>query len=271
MLLPNSPCRLDLEDRAAFDALPPIPRAFAAFSRPAEVPVDWHKTENQGQIGSCQGNGLTSVLERLQFVRFRDPARVVQLSRMFAYLATQKLDGLLGNDQGSTISNGVKLALSVGVPPEELTGYPSAYPGRAERDRILSQANYAAGEPFKAVSSWRCPEDPDEAMNFIGGGGGISFGIPYWEGLIPRDRVVRSFNPPSRFGSHAMANLGYTVRGTMRGVNSHKDGPFEIAPEAWRAMIRHPWTVAIGLVGTEDSGPVDWLNDSYISSGLYPR
>jgi len=271
MLLSNQPCRLDLEDRGALQALPPIPRAFANFARAAEVLVDWHKTENQLQIGSCQGNGLTSLLERLQFVRWRDRLKVVQLSRIFAYLAVQKLDGLLGVDQGSTIGNGIKLALSDGVPPEALTGYPDAYPGQRDRERILSAANYAAGKPFKAHSSWQAPEDVDEVMSFISGGGGISFGIPYWPGLIPRDRVVRSFNPPARFGSHAMAVLGYTRRGNLLGVNSHADGPYEIEAAAWRAMIRHRWTVAIGLVGTEDGGPVDWLNDSYMTSGLYPE
>lgn len=259
-MLPNS-LRLELEDRIMLAALKPLPTEFQTFSRPAEVGVEWHKDENQGQIGSCQGNDITSCLERLQFVRTRDGRKVQQLSRIFAYLASQKIDGLLGQDQGSTISGGVKLTLSVGVCAESLTGYPSSYPGGNDRQRILSAANYAAAGEFKAVSSWQCPEDPDECMNFIGGGGAISIGVAWYSGLIPSDRVVRQFRPPGRSGGHAMAVLGYTSRNLVA-VNSHGDGKYEITPDAWRQIVRHSMTAAIGIVGTSEPVPVNWLSES---------
>jgi hypothetical protein len=253
-------CRLYLEDRELLSSLPQLPQEFRTFARPSYIDVDWHKSENQGPIGSCQGNGLTSCLERLQFVRTGSKDTVVQLSRIFAYLATQKLDGLLGSDRGSTISRGVKLALTVGAPPETLTGYPRSYPARSERDRILSPANYAAGSPYKAHSSWQCPEDPEEAMNFIGGGGAISLGISWYNGIIPSDRIVKQFRPPGSAGGHAMFIGGYTQSGNLIGVNSHGDGPYQITPSAWRQMMLHRWTAAIGLVGTEEPAPVelDW-------------
>lgn len=252
-------CRLELEDRGLLSALPDLPREFLTYSRPVEVPVDWHKTENQLQIGSCQGNDLSSCLERLRKVL---NLTVEQLSRIFAYLASQKLDGLLGRDQGSTISGGVKLALSTGVPPESMTGYPTSYPGSSERARILSPENYAAGAPYKAVSSWKVPEDPEEACNFIGGGGAISLGIVWYSGIIPRDRIVRSYSVNARGGGHAIAVLGYDKDGNLIPVNSHGDGPFKITPDAWRGMMRHNYTAAIGLVGTTEPTPVDWLNNS---------
>lgn len=248
-------CRLDLEDRAMLNGLHNIPKAFKSFSRPVEVLVDWHKTENQGPIGACQGNDLASCLERLLFVAGKT---IVQLSRIFAYLATQKIDGLLGSDQGSTISGGVKLAMTYGVPPEVLTGYPNRYPSRSDISRILTEANYAAGEPFKALSKWAVPEEPEESKNWIGGGGAISLGIP-WSGM-PRDRVFRSFDGHGR-GGHAVAILGYLSNGNLQGINSHGDGPFEITPDAWRQMIRHNRTAAIGLAGAAEPEPFDWLNN----------
>jgi len=246
------------EDGAFFDALPDLPPAFAEFSRPRVVPIDWHKTENQGRIGSCQGNGLTSLLERLQWVL----GKRVQLSRIFAYLATQKLDGLLGSDRGSTISGGIKLALQHGVPLETATGYPSKYPGRSDRARILTQANYDAGAEFKAVSSWRVGRNHDETLNFIGGGGGVSFGVAWYSGFIPRDRVVRRFNPRSVKGGHAMVVLGYDEHGNLEAANSHNDGPFKIEPPAWLQMLQHKRTRAVGLLGNTEPQPVNWLKDS---------
>lgn len=246
-------CRLELENRDMLKRLRNVPRAFRSFSRPDEVSVDWHKTENQGPIGSCQGNDLASVLERLLYVMGHTP--VTQLSRIFAYLATQKIDGLLGSDRGSTITGGIKLAMNHGVTPESLTGYPRSYPGRSERGRILAERNYEQARPYRALSKFAVPEDPDEAKNWIGGGGGISLGIK-WPGM-PRDRVFRRFTGRGG-GGHAVAILGYERDGRLIGVNSHNDGKFWITEDAWRQMIRHRWSAAVGLSGFKDPEPVQW-------------
>ena len=255
---------LEHEDRTLLSNLPELPMktsaAWKAFSRPAEVKVDWHKTDNQGPIGSCQGNDLTSVLERI----FHAMGVSVQLSRIFAYLATQKIDGLLGADNGSTISGGGKLATTIGVCEEVLTGYPPRYPGKADIQKILSAANYAAAAKYKAKSIWKVGEDPDDSLDFIGGGGGISFGISWYQGLIPKDRIVRRFAPTrsNTLGGHAMAALGYTKDGEITAVNSHADGPYIITPEAWVQMIRHPRTAMIGLAGNPTADPIDWYRNS---------
>lgn len=247
------------EDRKFYRSLPVLPMqsdAWRTFSRPAEVVIDWHRNEDQLQIGSCQGNGLSSVLERCAFVI----GKKVQLSRIFAYLATQKIDGLLGSDNGSTISGGAKLALETGCPLESITGYPRTYPGRAERNQILSEANYKAAAPYKALSAWQCTRDHEETLNFIGGGGGISFGIRYGNATIPSDRVIRRFVPGR--GGHAMCILGYTRDGDLRAVNSHGDGMYLITPNAWQQMLADSWTTAIGLMGSKEPVPVDWYQNS---------
>jgi hypothetical protein len=257
-------CRLDLEDRELLKSLPQAPMntaAWKAFKRPAEVTVsDWYKKENQGQIGSCQGAELAGVLERLAFVK----GKKVQLSKIFAYLATQKIDGLLGSDNGSTISGGGKLALTVGVPLESITGYPSRYPKQSDRVRILSPENYKAAEDWKAESIWACSQSQDETLDFIGGGGGLSFGISWYQELIPSDRIVRSFQP-SRYrilGGHAMNVLGYNKDGNLRANNSHNDGEYIIMWEAWMQMLRDRNTAAIGLMGNKEAAPIDWYTNS---------
>lgn len=246
----------EYEDRSWLASLAPIPRSFRGFGRPDEVLVDWHESENQGRMGSCQGNGLTSCIERTVYIATR---KIVQLSRIYAYLRTQQVDGLLGSDRGSTITGGGKVALE-GVPLESLTSYPSSYPGKGERNRILS---FKESCDYKAVSVQACPDTADEALDLIGGGAAISFGIPWYPGVIPSDRIVRRFNPPSRAGGHAMAVLGYKRNGNLVPVNSHGDGPYEITPEAWEKMLRHPYTAAIVLLGS-DAPDKDWSQERYL-------
>jgi hypothetical protein len=249
------------EDRLFLRTLAELPlqsEAWFKFSRPEEVSIDWHRTENQGQIGSCQGHSVSSTLERLCQVN----GELVQLSEIFAYLGTQKIDGLLGSDRGSTISGGCKLAVEVGCCLEELTGYPRSYPDRAAREKILSPANYAAAARYKAKSAWKVPDDHDALLNFIGGGGGVNFGISYYSGLIPKDRVVRSFRPGAGGGGHAMCVLGYDRDGNLRAANSHADGPYLITPQAWKQMLAHRYTAAIGLMGNVEGKPVNWYENS---------
>ena len=250
------------EDHAFLNALSEVPmatKAWSEFSRPAEIGVEWHRTEDQGQIGSCQGNGLSSVLERLAFVR----GEKVQLSRIFAYLATQKIDGLLGADNGSTIAGGCKLATEVGCCLESNTGYPRGYPGQSERARILSSANYAASAPYKALSAWKVPQDHEQVLDFIAGGGGITFGIRWYDGFIPKDRIVRSYRSGYGSGGHAMCVLGYDKDKNLRALNSWGDGLYLITPQAWKQMFDSRQNVAIGLMGNHDATPnVDWYKNS---------
>lgn len=246
------------EDEELFSELPSLPDEVRTFARPEEISINWHKTQNQGRLGSCQGSDLSSILERHAHLR----GESVQLSRIFCYLATQKLDNLLGNDSGSTIAGGARLALETGAPLESSTGYPSSYPGRRDRGRILSSENYEAAAQYRAASSWKVSGSHEEALGFIASGGGISFGVSWYRGLIPSNRIVREFRPRRGGGGHAMAVLGYTRENNLRAVNSHGDGPFLITPGAWAQMLKHPRTRAIGLLGVQKPQPIDWEQDS---------
>ena len=258
------------EDYSFIRSLSRVPMStplWKAFARPAEVDIKWHRNEDQGQIGSCQGHSLSSVLERLALVR----GETVQLSEIFAYLSSQKLDGLLGSDDGSTISGGCQVGLEYGCCPESLTGYPSGYPRRADREAILSAANYEAALPYKALSLWEVPDDHDKVLDFIGGGGAINFGIAYYDGYIPDDRIVRSYQPRRSGGGHAMCVLGYDKDGNLRAANSWADGGYLITPKAWKQMIEYSDTAAIGLMGNKEAVPVDWYNNSpYYKMRLKP-
>lgn len=247
---------LEKEDRRFLSRLTEIPASFKG-DRPRKISAaDWHRTENQGPMGSCRGNSGTSALERLAYVRNKNR---VQLSRIFFYLATQKIDGLLGGDRGSTISGGFKLMLETGCPTEDATGYPRNYPASDDRSRILAAANYAAGSPFKALSVKKAPAEYDDVCDVIAGGGAIDFGIP-WAG-IDDNRILRFTGSG---GGHANVILGYDDdRGMYEAWNSHGDGLYWIRPETWKQILRHSYTAAGAVFGQTEPEFVNWT-DGYL-------
>lgn len=246
--------RLDKEDRAYLANLPDIPTCFTAcgYGIPEDLPITDIKTENQYQMGSCQGNSVTTVVER---VNNRTGQPTPQLSRLYAYLASQRESNLLYRDQGSTISAGCKLAVEKGFPTESLIPYVRSYPNRSAINEVLRKGD-ASSEKYMTFEAWKVPSDPEKIRHFLAAGGGINIGI-LWPG-IPRSRVIESFSRGR--GGHAVAILGYKP-GYFRFVNSHGDGEFLVSDRALMQMLAHSWTAAIGLTGSED--PVfDWFEES---------
>ena len=242
---------LENEDRKFLDRLQQIPATFKG-TRPRKISAaEWHRTENQGPMGSCRGNSGSSTLEKLAFVRNKSR---VQLSRIFFYLATQKIDGLLGGDRGATISGGFKLMLETGCPLEDATGYPRAYPNQAQRSEILKPDNYAAGAPFKALSVRKAPVEYDDVCDVIAGGGAIDFGMT-WAG-IDSNRVLRFTGSG---GGHANWIAGYDDdRRMLEAWNSHGDGLYWIKPETWKAIMAHRYTAAGAVFGQTEPEFVNW-------------
>jgi hypothetical protein len=252
---------LERENRDWLEGLPEVPRSvYGNFSRPSAVTADDIRPENQGQIGSCQGNAITSCVERLLNVgkRFKG----TELSRIYAYLASQQIDGLLGSDRGSTISAGIEVALK-GIPSEASRPYPSpaVYPGRTSRSQILVPLSEEDSQ-YKAVTSWKVPLDLEQIFDFIGGGGAINIGIKWYTGIVPSDRIVKSYRPPRNSGGHALAVLGYTNDGMTVILNSHGDGVFYVRPDAMLSMLKDSWTAAVGVLGTTEPEPVNWIDES---------
>lgn len=255
----------EAEDEAFLKELrrPRLPKAFKTFARPAEIlPEESHQLEDQGPMGSCQGHGIASCTEQLNYIATAGDR--TQLSNIFAYLATQWIDGLLGSDRGSTISGGVSLATNKGICPLANAPYPNPvrYPNDSQRRAILSEANYAAGAPFKVRSSVGI-RSHEQALEWIGGGGVLSLGIS-WPPRIETINGRKTATAATRGGGgHAIAGLGYRRNGNLIFANSHNYW-LDITPSAFEAMLRHQWTVCIGLSDMANPKPRDlsWLKES---------
>ncbi len=241
----------DLEDRDYLNALPDESAVLlmrGAYTEFAFDPRELIKVENQGSVGSCQGHAISSVAELCHIVA--TGGQRIELSRAYAYYETQRLDGISG-DRGSTISGGIKLATTKGIPRESMWTYSGRYEPRrpsnwAEIEKDAAQ--FTIGKSYRMQSY-------EGIRTFLGSGqGGISIGIS-WGGEMDR-AVVNSFSGAGG-GGHAIALLSLSDRKDQSGrpfvwmMNSWgtgwgNKGWSEWAPNAIEQMLRHRFTACFG-------------------------
>lgn len=70
---------------------------------------------DQGQLGSCVGNGVARCLE---YEAARQGEPMVTPSRLFIYYGARAIEGTVGQDAGAQIRDGIKVVASDGTPPE---------------------------------------------------------------------------------------------------------------------------------------------------------
>jgi hypothetical protein len=241
----------DEEDQAYLNSLPnesPVLAMRGTYDEIAFDPRKVMKVENQGSVGSCQGHAISSVAELCYYIATGDLTR--QLSRAYGYYETQRIDGIT-SDRGSTISGGIKLATTRGIPEESLWKYSGRYDNKRPANWSDIEANAAK---HKIGQSYRMTTY-DGVRTFLGSGqGGISIGIS-WGGEMDR-AVVNSFSG-SGGGGHAIALLSLSKRNDVSGrpfiwmmnswsVNWGNGGWSEWAPAAIEQMLRHRYTACFG-------------------------
>lgn len=267
--------RYDIEDRAWLETQSmskydyAVVAATGDIERPPVVdPRPWFNVRNQGQEGSCQGHSITAAGEHC--FRVASNGEVIRFSPDVAYYETQRIDGLLGADNGSTIAGGMKMARNLGFCPEHHMPYSDRYNPGALPKNLAELCG-----PYK-IKKFKIFEGPDyfaETVEWIGLGlGGVSYGIDW--GVRLDSLGVASWSP-SNGGGHANACLGYTgpvdadgLPQLLIAVNSWGDwGPLK-GWYLWRRaefnkVMAHKWSVIVGISDMDDVKPrkIDWAAD----------
>lgn len=259
--------RIDLEDqREIQDTATPFTVAYGDYNAPEEVdPRKLMRHDKQGAMGSCQGFSLANCGELLWMynIGLAQYSNDHQFSSLFSYLETQRVDGLLGRDVGSTISGGLKIGRDVGFLEEKHLRYRTPYP-RDARSMITSEMRLLAA-PFKIRShSWL--RTYTDIFNYLASGAGaVHTGTIWNNSFYARNGVLESVSS-SGGGGHATAWLGYTKRKDRRGrnyllrLNSHNDSWTEIAPSVIDQLCAHRHTSIVGVSDLSTPGPrkIDW-------------
>jgi hypothetical protein len=237
------------------------------YEAPEEIdPRPMMRHDKQGNMGSCQGFSLANSCEYVWALAQGGFSAERQLSSLYAYLESQRLDGgrLFGVDKGSTINSGLKVATTIGMLPEADLPYRTPYPNNART--IVTDAMRAKAGQFK-IRSHTWLESYNAIFQYLASGvGAVHTGTLWNDSFYARDGVLRSISLRGG-GGHATAWLGYSKRVDSRGrkylwrLNSHNDSWTEVSPEVIDQLCRHEYTSIVGVSDLSTPGPraVSWM------------
>lgn len=150
---------------------------------------------DQGSVGSCQGQSLAQVFSICYFLA---TGRKQWFSAMAAYLHSQRFDGLLGRDVGSTLSGGERVATEHGLCLAKDWPYEPVYTGRIRpgieypfklraskptKDVAVIREALALGLPVQIGITWGREMDAEHVEDYAGSGGG-GHAVVLWLGKL---------------------------------------------------------------------------------------
>lgn len=240
--------RQDIEDRGKLIQLAkPMLMAAAPTDLPEEMGVrEWMQIEFQARQGACAGHARTSCLE---LGIKHQTGEEVQLCRQFAYITAQMLDGIVG-DQGSTIISNALAAEKWGTPLEKWWPYSGRY------DRNIPQEAWDHASEYTLNTHVIC-RSYDDVFNFLALGlGGVQIGVSWTNSF--EAPIVETYSTWGSIGGHSVAFLDWSPKRDSRGrrylrlFNSWgkewgDDGTKLVSPDAIDQMLRDGNTVMIGL------------------------
>lgn len=226
---------------------------YGDYAAPEEIdPRGKIRHDKQFDMGSCAGFSLTNNGEYIGTILqgWSDYKDAFQFSQLFAYLETQRIDGLIGRDAGSTIAGGLKVAREIGFLPLSELPYRTPYPNNA-RTLITDAMRAKAGALKIGSHSWLTSYDG--IFNYLASGVGSVHTGTVWNNSFYATGGVLERISLANGGGHATCWAGYSKRKDSRGrkylwrMNSHNDSWTEMAPSVIDALCSHQYTSIVGM------------------------
>jgi C1A family cysteine protease len=217
---------------------------FAAPQLLGDVPEEFDtrpmiNTENQLATSSCVGHATSSCIEACAWIAAKEANEAVpeQFSRWFAYLQAQKQGGMLGRDNGATMSGAAQAMKLVGCCKESTLPFPGRYVTTIPRG-ALDEASQFKIRSHASLSNYK------QVFDFMAGGFGATIiGVAWTSRLANSTGVVELADVKGQGGGHALCLWGWSKRKDEQGRhylwmhNSHgktygNNGRVEVAPSA---------------------------------------
>ena len=164
--------------------------------------------EDQGDLGSCQGNAITNAYE-LQ-VRRLYPDKFVELSRLFVYYNSRLLDNSVMEDAGAYIRDGMKAVKRFGICSEKLWPYDITKFNVRPTDECYADAL------ARTITAYQSLTTLDEVRQAVNDNKPVVIGITVYDSFNNVSRYNPVMQTPSEDekdsgGGHAMTIVGYDM------------------------------------------------------------
>src|SRR5271166_90146 len=203
---------------------------------------------DQGQLGSCTGNGIAGAIE---FDQRKQGTKEFTPSRLFIYYNERVMEGTVNQDAGGQIRDGIKSVATLGAPPE--TDWPYDI---AKFSQQPPQSAYGDAKQDLVSSYSRVVQDATQMRGCLAEGYPFVLGFTVYEsfesetvaqtGVVPMPRSGEAVQ-----GGHCVVAVGYDdskrvfiIRnswGNSWGINGYCLMPYEylISPR----LASDFWTV----------------------------
>lgn len=105
----------DLPDARDFQYTAPLARYPHGLPKSVDLRSECPPVYDQGQLGSCTGNGIAGAIE---FDQRKLGRKTFTPSRLFIYYNERVIEGTVNQDSGAQIRDGIKSVATLGAPPE---------------------------------------------------------------------------------------------------------------------------------------------------------
>ena len=175
--------------------------------------VDLRKTGHmppvydQGQLGSCTGNGVGACVEYGLKAQSRHD---YVPSRLFIYYNERVMEGTVNSDAGAEIRDGIKVVAKIGAPPEDLWPYDINKFAVKPTDNVYAEAKKGIIKQYARV-----PIKLTNIVNVLTHGIPVVFGVTLYDSFESREVANSGMVPmPSTservIGGHCMVIVGST-------------------------------------------------------------
>jgi C1A family cysteine protease len=188
---------------------------------------------DQGQRGSCTGNGIAALIE---FLVRKQKNQLFMPSRLFIYYNERVMEGTVNEDAGAQIRDGIKSVVKLGVCSE--TEWPYSDDDETFKERPSAQC-YKDALLHQALSYQNIP-----ARNLTLMKNSLAAGYPFTFGF----RVYESFE------SNATAQTGIMPMPSRREqfLGGHCVDAFGYDDASGHFLIRNSWGIDWGMTGTPE-------------------
>lgn len=189
---------------------------------------------NQGQLGSCTGNGIAGAIE---FDQMKLKKKAFVPSRLFIYYNERVIEGTVDTDSGAQVRDGIKSVATLGAPPE--TDWPYVIANFAERPPTVA---YTDAKLDLVDTYARVSQILPQMQGCLAEGYPFVFGFTVYESFesapVAKSGVVpMPASSEAVVGGHCVVAVGYdnakrvfTIRnswGTDWGMDGYCTMPYE--------------------------------------------